>query len=97
MSDKSERERRHADHFLEWLKAYWFLIGAGIAVVSILFKLWADLEFMRGAVNPETLAVYQQEQSARTCDARVHRLYDDMRWCVTSAATPKLRWKCLDK
>lgn len=90
------KERRHSDHFLDWLKAYWFLVGFGLITISTLVTLWMKIDYVIAQVNPQTLEEYRKTQTERELKLHTHMIYDDMRWCFTNT-DEEYRWKCLEK
>ena len=89
-------ERRGSDHFLQWLKGYWFLVATGLAISGSVIALYFDVQFMPSTINPESLTEFRRVEADRVCDARVHDLYDDIRWCVMRSGNGDVL-KCLDK
>jgi len=78
----AEQSRRQGDknHIAMWFKTWWFAIVFGLGLVGSVITLYTDVQFIRKAVKPESLAEYGVEQ------AKIEQKRE-VRWCLT-----KLSW-----
>ena len=84
-----------AQHIANWFKTWWFAIAFGLGVMGSLITLYFDVQYMRAAVNPATIAEFRVDEAILSTKREI-------RWCLGkllidgSAPTHKAVLECAD-